>query len=116
MEITDQLTDKAILAELGDRIGRRRLDLQMTQAGAAEQAGVSKRTIERIEAGAPAQTSSLVRVLRVLGWLPNLDQTIPAAGPRPMDLLRRKGKRRQRASTRREDPGVAEPWSWDEDA
>jgi transcriptional regulator with XRE-family HTH domain len=116
MEISDQLTDTTILTELGDRIGHRRLDLQMTQVELAEQAGVSKRTIERIEAGASAQTSNLVRIFRVLGLLPNLDRMIPATGPRPMDLLRRKGKRRQRASTRRAEQNADEPWSWGEDA
>ena len=116
IEISTQLTDNAILAELGERIGRRRLDLQMTQAEVAEQAGVSKRTIERIEAGAAAQTSSLVRVFRVLDLLPNLDQMVPQTGPGPMDLLRRKGKQRQRASTRRVEESDVEPWSWDEDA
>ena len=32
MKITKSLTDEAILAELGQRIARRRLDLQLTQA------------------------------------------------------------------------------------
>ena len=118
MKISKLLSDDAILAEIGKRVGRHRLDLQLTQADVAEQAGVAKRTVERIEAGASAQMSSIIRVLRVLDLLPGLDRMIPEAGPRPMDLLKRKGKVRQRASKRRRpdrSDRQDKPWSWDED-
>jgi len=49
-EITKQATDDSVLAELGGRLARIRLDRNLTQAQLAEQAGVSKRTIERLEA------------------------------------------------------------------
>jgi len=115
VKISKLLSDDAILAELGERIAHCRLELQLTQAALAEQAGVAKRTVERIEAGASAQMSSLIRVLRVLDLLPNLDRMIPPAGPRPMDLLKRKGKVRRRASSRRDSGQSNEPWSWDDD-
>ena len=51
MKISQLLADEAILAELGKRITRRRLDLELTQAAVAEQAGIAKRTLERVEAG-----------------------------------------------------------------
>ena len=110
------ITDDAVLEELGRRLGRRRLDLQLTQAKLAEQAGVSKRTVERMEAGAAAQTLSLIRVLRVLGLLQGLDQLIPDTGPRPMDLLKLKGKERRRASSSRTADRSGEVWSWGDDA
>jgi transcriptional regulator with XRE-family HTH domain len=116
MKISTLLADDAILAEIGERVARRRLDLQFTQADVAEQAGVAKRTVERIEAGASAQMSSMIRILRVLDLLPGLDRMIPEAGPRPMDLLKRKGKVRQRASSRRRSDRSEEPWSWDDDS
>lgn len=112
MKISNFLVDDAILTELGSRIARRRLDLQLTQAEVAEQAGVAKRTLERIESGASAQMSSVVRILRVLEALPGLDRMLPEAGPRPMDLLKRKGKLRQRASRRRAPKRTEKPWSW----
>lgn len=114
MKISKTLTDDAILAEIGKRIMRRRLDLQLTQANVAEQAGVAKRTLERIEAGASAQMSSMIRIFRVLDLLPGLDRTIPAATLRPLDLLKRKGKVRQRASKSRMIVQPDEPWSWDD--
>lgn len=113
MKISKILTDDAILTEIGERVARRRLDLQLTQADVAEQAGVAKRTVERMEAGASAQMASVVRILRVLDLLPGLDRMIPEAGPRPMDLLKQKGKVRQRASKRRQSTQSGKPWSWD---
>ncbi len=118
MKISRLLADEAILAELGGRIARRRLELQLTQANLAEQAGVAKRTVERIEAGASAQMASLIRIFRVLELLPNLELLLPDVQPSPMDLLRQKGKVRQRASGQRQANHVAEepqPWSWDDD-
>ena len=115
MEITNLTADEAILAEVGERITRHRLDLQLTQADVAEQAGVSKRTVERIEAGASAQMSSFIRILRVLDLLPGIERMLPASVPSPMDLLKRKGKVRQRASRPRHSVQPDKTWSWDDD-
>lgn len=116
MEISKLLADDIILEEIGKRIARCRLDSQLTQADVAAQAGLAKRTVERIEAGASAQMSSLIRILRVLDLLPGLDRMVPEAGPRPMELLRRKGKPRQRASSRHHLSETGKPWSWDDEA
>jgi len=116
MKISRSLADEAILAEIGERITRRRLDLELTQAAVAEQAGVAKRTLERVEAGHSAQMSSLIRILRVLDGLPGLERMLPEAGPGPMDLLKRKGKVRQRASGRRASNQPEKPWSWDDES
>ena len=112
----DTLGDDAILEDIGRRLGRRRIALQLTQAALADQAGVSKRTVERIEAGAVAQTLSLVRILRVLDLLRDLDQLIPETGPRPMDLLKLKGKDRKRASSSRTSSQPRKAWSWENDS
>ena len=114
MNISNLLADEAILAEIGARIAQRRLDRQFTQARLAEQAGVAKRTVERIEAGASAQMSSLIRIFRVLELLPGLDLSLPQSQPGPMALLKNKGKTRQRASGSRRSGRVEEPkpWSW----
>jgi transcriptional regulator with XRE-family HTH domain len=115
MKITKLLTDDAIVAEIGARIARRRLNLQLTQAAVAEQAGVAKRTLERLEAGHSMQLSNLIRILRVLDGLPDLDRMIPEAGPSPMELLKRKGKPRQRASGSRHPSQPTTPWTWNAD-
>ena len=48
MKITKQATDEAVLSELGGRLAQVRLERNLTQAQLAEQAGVSKRTVERL--------------------------------------------------------------------
>jgi transcriptional regulator with XRE-family HTH domain len=114
MNISPLLTEEAILAEIGRRLARRRVELQWTQAEVAKQAGLGKRTLERIEAGESTQLSSLLRLLRVLELLPQLDQAIPAATPGPMELLRHQGKMRRRASGQRGAKAPERPWTWDE--
>lgn len=99
---------------MGQGIARRRLRLKYTQANVAEQAGVAKRTVERIEAGGSTQTATLIRILRALDLLTGFDHMIPATGPSPMDLLKRKGKKRQRASSRRPLERSDKPWTWDD--
>ncbi len=111
MKIEGLLTDEAILTELGGRLAQRRLELQLTQEMLAEQAGVSKRTVERIEAGATTQTTTLIRILRVLALLDWLEILVPEAGPSPMDLVKLKGKVRKRASGKRK-PTDKGPWRW----
>ena len=111
-----EMGDDAVLEELGRRLGQRRIALGLTQAKLALEAGVSKRTIERIEAGAATQTLNLIRILRVLGLLPGLDRLIPETGPSPMDLLKLKGKARKRAASRRSTNPSGEGWSWGDDA
>ncbi len=113
MRIEDQ-TEAAVLEELGLRLSQVRLDHNLTQEALAEAAGVSKRTVERLEGGQSVQLTNLIRVLRVLNLLRNLDQLVPPAGPRPIEQLKNQGRARRRASTPRdEEIGT---WSWDDDA
>ena len=115
MKIDKQLSDEAVLEELGRRLARRRLDLQMTQAEVAEQAGVSKRTVERIEAGGSTQVSSLIRILRALALVDSLDGLVPQEGPRPMDLLKLKRQERKRAVSRRKGRSDRQ-WQWGDES
>lgn len=112
MSIEPHMSDKAISADIGQRLSRRRVEMELTQADLAEEAGVSKRTVERIEAGESVQTTTLIRILRVMGLLEALDAAIPAVGPRPMDLLKLRGKERQRASSKKSNKESEGEWSW----
>ncbi len=113
MKLNDTNTDATILAELGRRLARRRLELDLTQAQLADEAGVSKRTVERIEAGSSAQLASFIRLLRVLGLVPGLDLLVPDDAIRPMELLGRRGSKRRRARTKREPKEST--WTWGDD-
>jgi transcriptional regulator with XRE-family HTH domain len=122
MNISQNLNDDAILKELGQRLIQRRIELSLTQQDLAEQAGIGKRTLERLEAGSSIQTSNFVRILRKLALLDSLGALIPETGPRPMDLLKLQGKTRKRVSSPRKknrgkngSPYKDEPsaqWSW----
>src|ERR1700734_2568801 len=96
MKITTDLTDIAVLHEIGDRLERRRIDAQLTQAQLAEEAGISKRTVERIEAGHSTDFVMLLRVLRVLNLLEALDQSVPDLPQSPLVLLKGRGRTRKR--------------------
>ena len=112
MKIIKTLTYEAILAEVGQRIASLRLESHLTQEALAREAGVSKRTLEHAEAGANVQLSTLVRIFRVLDLLPQLDQLPPPSTPRPIEVMKRKGKARKRASSPRPESTSEEPWTW----
>jgi transcriptional regulator with XRE-family HTH domain len=113
MKINEILTDDVVLAEVGQRLAQRRISLEMTQARLADEAGVSKRTVERFENGESAQFLSVIRMLRALDLLPNLDVMIPAVTASPLDAVKRGGRVRQRASSPRRKARNAD-WEWKE--
>lgn len=109
----DQGSDAVILDELGRRLARIRLERNLSQQQLAQEAGVSKATIERLEAGKPIKSTSLVRVLRVLGLLEALDRLIPEPLPSPIERLRLQGRQRRRASSRgRQAPFSQDTKAW----
>ena len=117
MKISPQLTDEAVLQELGGRLAGVRIERNLTQAALAEQAGISKRTIERLESGEVAtQLSGFLRVCRALGMLERFETLLPEPVPGPMAQLKNAGRKRQRATGRKAAPGKAGKWIWGESA
>lgn len=113
MAKTEHMSDSAALAELGERLARHRLQRNLTQDELAKEAGVSKRTIARLEAGESTQLTNLIRVLRALGLLTTLDALVPPPIPSPLEQLRTKERLRKRASPRAsEEPSSQEEWVW----
>lgn len=117
MNIDELTNDAAILAEIGLRVARRRIEQGLTQADLAEQAGIGKRTLERLESGESVQLNNFLQVLRVLQLLDGLESLLPEPGPRPMELLKHHGKQRKRASARKRIPDVSgQPWRWGDES
>lgn len=111
MKISNQATDQLIVRALGERLSRLRLERNLTQAALAEQAGVSKRTVERIEAGGPTQLVNLVRVCRALDLLDRFETLIPEPIVSPVAQLRMQGRQRKRATAK--PPVAPQPkWEW----
>jgi transcriptional regulator with XRE-family HTH domain len=107
-------SDLSVLQGLGERLLRHRLDRNLTQADLALAAGVSKRTVERLEAGESTQLSNFIRILRALSLLDGLDTAIPTPPPSPIDQLKLQGKQRRRASAPRKSDVQEDkaPWTW----
>jgi len=117
MKITAQLTDERILKELGGRLSSIRLGYNLTQAALAEQAGVSKRTVERLESGAVAtQLSGFLRVCRTLDLLERFESLIPEVLTSPMEQLKKQGRKRQRASAKKATPAKPKKWTWGDES
>lgn len=112
MKITPMLSDKAVLASLGERVSRQRLSRNLTQAELAVAAGVSKRTVERLEAGESTQLSNFIRVLRAIELVEGFEDLVPVPPPSPLEQLRLQGRQRQRASAMREPESTPGKWSW----
>ena len=96
------MNDKAILEELGVRIQRKRLALNISQLDLMRKAGVSRKVIQNIESGKSCTLKGLIRTMRALGLIGDLDFFLPESGPSPLQLAKLKGRNRQRASTSRE--------------
>lgn len=114
MRIEAENSDGTVLRELGSRLSRTRLERNLSQEQLANEAGVAKSTVERIEAGREVKLTSFVRILRALGQLEELDRLIPEPLPSPIERIRMQGRRRQRATRARDREGADEaaPWRW----
>ena len=94
-------TDEFLLREIGAKLARVRLEKDMTQAQLAEQAGISLRTLSRIERGSGASVmSAFIRVCRALGLGGRFMDIVPDPVPSPMEQLKMQGRQRRRASGR----------------
>jgi transcriptional regulator with XRE-family HTH domain len=112
-------SDATVLAELGRRAERHRLARNRTQAELADEAGIGRATLQRIERGESVQMTSMVKLLRALDLLGGLDAALPASIDLPIAQLERAQRApRRRARGRRgsvspeADPA---PWTWGED-
>jgi len=107
-------TDERVLAEIGSRLARVRLERNRTQQQLAEEAGVSRSTIKRLEAGESTQLANLIRVLRALGLLANLELLVPEPEVRPLGALEQQRAGRRRATGDRSASGGDDKpgWTW----
>jgi len=115
MNLEELITDDAVLAELGRRLARHRLERNWTQAEMAAEAGLGQATVQRAERGESVQMTSMIKLLRTLGLLGALDAAVPESIVLPIAQLEREQRHaRRRASGRgraADEPGER-PWTW----
>lgn len=99
---TAELSDKAAIALIGERIQRERLNQNMTQQDLAEHAGIGVRTLRSLENGENPTVETLIRTLRALGRLGAIDALLPEPGLSPIQLAKLQGRERRRASGRKD--------------
>ena len=95
------MSNQAILRVIGERAGQQRLNQDISQTDLANRAGVARIVVQRLESGRGCTLESLIRILRALGLLNQLDAFLPEPGPSPIQLAKLNGRERQRASGRR---------------
>ena len=99
-----------IEAELGRRLEALRLSKNRNQSQIAQEAGVSRRTITRLENGQGVSLDTLIRVMGALGVVDRFQLLLPDPAIRPIDRVRLKGSQRKRA--RPSSTSDAGPWQW----
>ncbi len=90
-------------AELGRRLRALRIDRRLTQRELADRANVSLGAVRHLEQGSGATTTTLAKVLRVLGHEGWLDALVPPTSAfSPLELLaeRRRAARPERSRVR----------------
>ena len=119
MKDAQLLNDSALLSEIGTRVSKARIDRKMTQAELADQAGIGKRTLERLENGESVQLTTFLRILRVLSLLPSIDQLLPAQPLHPLAIIKEKEKPRSRVKHAKNLPIDNRPsaqWKWGDES
>jgi len=104
-------SDKYIEQELGERLKALRLQRNITQKELSKATTLSLSTIKSLESGR-GKLSSLIAVLRELHALEHLNNFIPEISVSPMELAKRQGHIRQRASGERIKPPSMDKSEW----
>jgi len=91
------MSDAATAKAIGQQIETIRLEKNLSQQAVADEAGISRMTYFKLTNGS-CNLVNLVAVLRALDELELLAQFFIERLPSPVELLKRKGKHRKRAT------------------
>lgn len=102
---------EALASDIGSKLERLRLSRNITQTDLAKDAGISERTLRRLESGDGATLDSLLRVLVALRIAQNLDLLVPDPRVRPVERIRTGGTERQRSRAAKSQQAPKQ-WQW----
>jgi putative transcriptional regulator len=105
------MTNKGVAAEMGGRVKSLRLRRNLTQQQLADATVLSLNAIKALEAG-KAKLTTLIAVLRELGALEGLAMLVPEITISPLQLAKKQGHKRQRATGKRGQGRTKEKASW----
>ena len=88
-----------------------RLSRNITQAQLAEEAGVSPRTIGRLEKGQGVSMDTFIRIMMALSIQQNLEALLPDPSVRPIERIGMGAAERKRARPTK-SIGELPTWSW----
>lgn len=104
------LSDEAIAIELGQRLEQLRLEKNLDQQTLADELGITRKTYRALVNG-QGKVINLIKAMRILGALDQLECLLPATPFSPIERLKMQGKQRQRARPKPSQSAynVAEP-------
>ena len=89
--------------DLGEQLRNERVRQRLEQVQVAARAGVTRKTVSRLENGAGATVHSLMAVLRALGRADWIATLAPAIAVSPMELLRSQRPPKTRVRVRKDE-------------
>lgn len=96
---------------LGEQLADIRLSQNRTQSQVAEEAGISRATLVRLEQGHGVSLDTFIRVMMALELHEHLAHFLPDSSIRPLDRVALAGRERQRARPKRAKE-QGDLWVW----
>lgn len=115
-QTTNLSNSEQIEQQLCKKLEAVRLMKNISQANLAKEAGISRRTVSRMENGKGVSLDTFIRVMQALDLTNELKALIPSTDIRPIERVNRKGRkgpRKNASSPRTRKNQVAEKkWKW----
>ena len=108
MKIQGNENNIFLLKELGSRIKDTRIAFAQTRKDFSAKAGISLKTMERIENGENVKIENLLNVLRSLELLQNLDILIPEQE----DLFIQDNRGKKKRVSKTQNAAKEKEWKW----
>ena len=109
---TERVNSEAIERDVCKKLERIRLLKNISQAKLAEAAGVSRRTISRMENGEGISLDTFIRVMQALNLTDHLTAMLPNPEIRPIERVGRKGKGERKNASSPRTPKKTKKWEW----
>lgn len=97
-----EMSNQAILLEIGKRIREIRIRKNIQQKELSERSGVSLSTVIRLENGSTIALDNLLCILRTLDMLENIEYFLPHPPVSPILMRKLQGRKKQRVRKTKE--------------